>query len=150
MSGSFQANPPDCEELIEATVTHFEKLLENSIEPLSFILFIQEVPETTQKIITKLETNKYKRTHLSVPAGDHEYRHGFQHICPQVEVMAKSQYNTLIYFLQNDAGFLKWGPTPERVEELVESFKIGSDKEVCPTIAHSTVRAKTLIVSFSP
>ena len=130
MSGSFQANPPDCEELIEATLIHFEKLLENSIEPLSFILFIQEVPETTQKIIPKLESNKFKRTHLSIANLEHEYRHGFQHVCPLSEVHAKSQFNTLVYFLQNDAGFLKWGPTPERVEELVESFKIGRDKEV--------------------
>lgn len=130
MSGSFQAHPPDCEELIDATITHFEKLLENSIEPLSFILFIQEVQETTQKIIPRLETNKYKRTHLSIALTDHEYRHGFQYICNINEVYAKAQYNTLVYFLQNDAGFLKWGPTPERVEELVESFQIGRDKEV--------------------
>lgn len=131
MSGSFQANPPDCEELIEATVSHFDKLLENSVEPLSFILFIQEVPESTQKIIPKLESNKFKRTHLSIAALDHEYRHGFQYMCNPSEVVVSAQYNTLVYFLQNDAGFLKWGPTPERVEDLVESFKLGQDKEVC-------------------
>ena len=131
MSGSFQAFPPDCEELIDATITHFDKLLENSIEPLSFILFIQEIVETTQKIIPKLESNKFKRTHLTIPSMEHEYRHGFQYICNKNEVNVKSQYNTLVYFLQNDAGFLKWGPTPERVEELVEAFQIGRDKDVC-------------------
>lgn len=130
MSGSFQANPPDCQELVEATIIHFEKMLENSIEPLSFILFLQEVPDNTQNIISRLESCKYKRTHLTIMSQEHEYRHGFQYQCNPADVYNKSQYNTLIYFLQNDAGFLKWGPTPERVDELVESFKIGRDKEL--------------------
>lgn len=130
VSGSFQANPPDCEELIDACITHFEKLLESSIEPLSFIVFIQEVPETTQKVIPRLESNKFKRNHLTITSFEHEYRHGFQYVCNKSEVNVKAQYNTIIYFLQNDSGFLKWGPTPDRVEELIESFKIGRDKEV--------------------
>lgn len=130
ISGSFQANPPDSEDLINATITHFEKLLENSMEPLSFIIFIQEKPEISEKIISRLESNKFKRMHLTVQASEHEYRHGFQHVSNQNEIHVKSLYNTIVYFLQNDAGFLKWGPTPERVEELVESFKLDRDKEV--------------------
>lgn len=136
MSGSFQAHPPDCVELIEATVSHFDKLLENSVEPLSFILFIQEMPETNKKIISKLESNKFKRTHLNIPALEHEYRHGFQYVCNPSEVVVNAQNNMLVFFLQNDAGFLKWGPTPERVEDLVESFKLGRDKEVCYFITY--------------
>lgn len=130
ISGSFQANPPDSEDLINATITHFEKLLENSMEPLSFIIFIQEKPEISEKIISRLESNKFKRMHLTVQASEHEYRHGFQHVSNQNEIHVKSLYNTIVYFLQNDAGFLKWGPTPERVEELVESFKLDRDKEL--------------------
>lgn len=34
MSGSFQVNPPWCEELIDATLQHIEKLLTDSQEPL--------------------------------------------------------------------------------------------------------------------
>ncbi|XP_075680046.1 mRNA (2'-O-methyladenosine-N(6)-)-methyltransferase-like [Dermatophagoides pteronyssinus] len=130
ISGSFQANPPDSEDLINATITHFEKLLENSMEPLSFIIFIQEKPEISEKLISRLESNKFKRMHLTLQASEHEYRHGFQHVCNPNEIRVKSLYNTIVYFLQNDAGFLKWGPTPERVEELVESFKLDRDKEL--------------------
>lgn len=35
----------------------------------------------------------------------------------------------MVVFLQNDAGFLKWGPTPERLDELIESYKVGRDRE---------------------
>lgn len=67
--------------------------------------------------------------HLCVPASEHEYRTGLIN-CNKNEVTVKSKVNTLIYFLQNDGGFLKWGPTQERVDELVESFKLGRDKQV--------------------
>lgn len=36
---------------------------------------------------------------------------------------AKSLHGTLVVFLQNDAGFAKWGPTPERLKELLLSAK---------------------------
>lgn len=38
VSGSFQANPPYCEELIEAALLHIERLLSDSIEPLRYVL----------------------------------------------------------------------------------------------------------------
>ena len=41
--GSFEANPPFSEELLDATITHFERLLGDSLEPLSFIVFLPEV-----------------------------------------------------------------------------------------------------------
>lgn len=34
LSGSFQVNPPMCEELIDATLQHIERLLADSLEPL--------------------------------------------------------------------------------------------------------------------
>ena len=40
--GSFEANPPFCEELMDATIVHIEKLLEDTLEPLSFIVFLPE------------------------------------------------------------------------------------------------------------
>ena len=41
--GSFEANPPFSEELLDATITHFERRLGDSLEPLSFIVFLPEV-----------------------------------------------------------------------------------------------------------
>lgn len=34
VSGSFQVNPPHCEELIEASLLHIDKLLTDTMEPL--------------------------------------------------------------------------------------------------------------------
>lgn len=34
VSGSFQVNPPHCEELIDAALLHIDKLLSESMEPL--------------------------------------------------------------------------------------------------------------------
>lgn len=34
LSGSFQVNPPYCEELIDAAVQHIDRLLTDSVEPL--------------------------------------------------------------------------------------------------------------------
>ena len=35
----------------------------------------------------------------------------------------KAAHGTLVVFLQNEAGFAKWGPTTERVKELLLSAK---------------------------
>lgn len=35
----------------------------------------------------------------------------------------KSVHGTMAVFLQNDAGFTKWEPTPERIKELVLAYR---------------------------
>lgn len=111
LSGSFEANPPFCEELMDAMVSHFEvgvlptdgagtiaegpsgqdlistpsfppqKLLESSPEPLSFIVFIPEWREPPTPALTRMEQSRFKRHQLVLPAFEHEYRSGSQHIC---------------------------------------------------------------------
>ncbi len=39
------------------------------------------------------------------------------------ETNVKCGHGTLIVFLQNDAGFAKWGPTPERLKELILAYR---------------------------
>lgn len=36
---------------------------------------------------------------------------------------------TVIVWLQNDAGYQRWGPTEDRVEQLLESFRPGRERE---------------------
>ncbi|PNI59784.1 PCIF1 isoform 1, partial [Pan troglodytes] len=81
LSGSFEANPPFCEELMDAMVSHFERLLESSPEPLSFIVFIPEWREPPTPALTRMEQSRFKRHQLILPAFEHEYRSGSQHIC---------------------------------------------------------------------
>jgi hypothetical protein len=35
----------------------------------------------------------------------------------------------MIVWLQNDAGFQRWGPTEDKVEQLLESFRPGRERE---------------------
>ncbi|XP_064429345.1 mRNA (2'-O-methyladenosine-N(6)-)-methyltransferase isoform X3 [Mirounga angustirostris] len=123
LSGSFEANPPFCEELMDAMVSHFEKLLESSPEPLSFIVFIPEWREPPTPALTRMEQSRFKRHQLVLPAFEHEYRSGSQHVCKKEEMHYKAVHNTAVLFLQNDPGFAKWGPTPERLQELSTAYR---------------------------
>ncbi|XP_015683952.1 mRNA (2'-O-methyladenosine-N(6)-)-methyltransferase [Protobothrops mucrosquamatus] len=123
ISGSFQANPPFCEELMDVMVTHFEKLLEGSSEPLSFIVFIPEWRDPPPTSLTRMEQSRFKRQQLVLPAFDHKYRSGSQHLCKKEEMYYKAVHNTAVLFLQNNAGFSKWEPTQERLHELLTAYK---------------------------
>ena len=81
--GSFEVNPPFCEELLDGTIAHIERLLEDSLEPLSFIVFLPEWREPAPAALVKLEGSRWKRRQIVVPAMEHEYRHGFQHLVPK-------------------------------------------------------------------
>ncbi|XP_033009815.1 mRNA (2'-O-methyladenosine-N(6)-)-methyltransferase [Lacerta agilis] len=123
ISGSFEANPPFCEELMDAMVSHFEKLLEASNEPLSFIVFIPEWRDPPTPALTRMEQSRFKRHQLILPAFDHEYRSGSQHVCKKEEMYYKAVHNTAVLFLQNNSGFAKWEPNAERLQELVAAYK---------------------------
>lgn len=80
VSGSFEAHPPYSEELMESSVDHMERLLGDSPEPLSFIVFMPDYREPTPNALVRLESSQFKRKQVTVPAYEHEYRHGFQHV----------------------------------------------------------------------
>lgn len=65
---------------MEAAVEHIERLLADSSEPLSFILFIREGIEPLPPVHLKIDSSHYKRRQIIVPAMEHEFRHGLQHI----------------------------------------------------------------------
>ena len=45
------------------------------------------------------------------------------------EVNVRSVNATVVVWLQNDAGYQRWGPTEDRVEQLLESFRPGRERE---------------------
>ena len=45
------------------------------------------------------------------------------------EVAQRSVNGTMIVWLQNDAGYQRWGPTEDKVEQLLESFRPGRERE---------------------
>lgn len=127
--GSFEANPPFCEELMEATVRHFEKLLSESHEPLSFIVFVPEWREPAPSALLHLEASRFNRKQIILLPFEHEYRHGFQHFISKSEIVLKSGHGTVAVWLQNDAGFSRWGPTPDKVDALLEAFRPGRERD---------------------
>lgn len=80
VSGSFEANPPYCEELMDSMVTLFERLLSESMEPLSFIVTIPEIRDPVPSAILRLESSPFKKKQVVIPAFEHEYKNGFQHV----------------------------------------------------------------------
>ncbi|XP_068598718.1 mRNA (2'-O-methyladenosine-N(6)-)-methyltransferase [Brachionichthys hirsutus] len=126
VSGSFEAHPPFCEELMDAMVTHCEELLEKSSEPLSFIVFVPEWRDPVTPALTRMEGSRFLRHQLSIPAYEHEYRSGSQHICKRDEMYHRAVHGTAVLFLQNDAGFMKWAPTPERLADLMGAYRPSS------------------------
>lgn len=124
LSGSFEANPPFCEELIEAMIDHFESLLSKATEPLSFIIFVPEWKDPPPEFLNKLETSKFTQKIFVLPAKQHEYRNGYQHNCSKEEINYKSAHGTVVVFLQNAAGAAFWGPTPERLNELSQAANV--------------------------
>ncbi|XP_072296180.1 mRNA (2'-O-methyladenosine-N(6)-)-methyltransferase [Eucyclogobius newberryi] len=123
VSGSFEANPPFCEELMDAMVTHFEELLSSSSEPLSFVVVVPDWRDPETPALTRMESSRFLREQLHVAAYEHEYRSGSQHVCKREDMSYRAVHGTAVLFLQNDAGFSKWAPTPERVSELSAAFK---------------------------
>ncbi|KAG8305180.1 mRNA (2'-O-methyladenosine-N(6)-)-methyltransferase [Homalodisca vitripennis] len=45
------------------------------------------------------------------------------------ELNVRSSHGTLVVWLQNNAGYQRWGPTEERVEALLEAFRPGKERE---------------------
>jgi len=114
---------------MDAVVTHFERLLDDSMEPLSFMVFLPEWRDPAPPALLNRESSRWKRKQVVVPALEHDYRHGFQHVMPKTDVNVKSAHGTMIVWLQNDAGYQRWGPTEERVESLIEAFRPGRERE---------------------
>ncbi|XP_046411649.1 mRNA (2'-O-methyladenosine-N(6)-)-methyltransferase isoform X1 [Neodiprion fabricii] len=157
ISGSFEANPPYCEELMEAMVNHFEQLLADSVEPLSFVVFLPEWRDPAPNALLKLESSHFKRKQVVVPAMEHEYRHGFQHILPKGEVNIRAAHGTLVVWLQNAAGNARWGPTDDRVEALLEAWRPGRERErdrqellSPPRQTHQPIAATPIPVASTP
>ncbi|PAA53478.1 hypothetical protein BOX15_Mlig032164g2 [Macrostomum lignano] len=123
LEGSFEANPPFSEELMVAMVNHMENLLKEATGPLSFMVFLPDWRDPPTEALVRLEASPYNRRQTCVLPFEHSYRNGMQHCLERDEdLYVKSAHGTLIVFLQNDAGFMKWTPTSEKIKDLLIAF----------------------------
>ncbi|XP_037068647.1 mRNA (2'-O-methyladenosine-N(6)-)-methyltransferase-like, partial [Pollicipes pollicipes] len=127
--GSFEANPPFCEELMEASVNHFERLLSHTPEPLSFVVFFPEWRDPAPQALSRLESSRWNRRQITLPPFEHHYRHGFQHVLCRADSTMRSGNGTVVVWLQNDAGHARWGPTKERVDALLDAFRPNRERQ---------------------
>lgn len=63
-----------------------QELLDQSSEPLSFIVFVPEWRDPVTPALSRMEESRFLRHQLSVPAYEHEYRSGSQHICKRYHI----------------------------------------------------------------
>lgn len=136
--GSFVVHPPCCDQLQLAAIGHAESLLECSAEPLSFVFVMAESSQQQQQQSTpadgtgelqaspsrRLQASRWKRRQITLPAHEHSYRHGFQHAVSRNDASVKSWYSSLVVWLQNDAGHLRWTASQERVDAVLEAFRV--------------------------
>lgn len=45
------------------------------------------------------------------------------------EVSLRSPQTTVVFWLQNDAGFEEWEPTDQKVDALIDSYRPGRERE---------------------
>lgn len=65
---------------MEAAMDHIEKLLTDSPEALSFIILLPDYRDPTPTALQRAEASQFKRKQVTIPAYEHEYRHGLQHV----------------------------------------------------------------------
>jgi len=118
--GSFEINPPFSEQFMIAMVHHISSVLSQSVEPLSFIVFIPEWQNPPTPAIGLLSVSAFLRKDFVVSASDHEYFSGYQHYEEQRERFFRPVHETHVFFLQNEAGFREWMPTDEKILKLKE------------------------------
>ncbi|KAJ9445822.1 hypothetical protein DIPPA_35227 [Diplonema papillatum] len=106
-SGSFEANPPFTEKVMDLMQQRMVRLLSHEdAGPLSFALVVPEwkEPPTPAIVAIRKDEGKFLRGDFVVPAGEHAYVDGLS------GKAAPSFFaNTLVLVLMNDKGFDKWG-----------------------------------------
>lgn len=120
--GSFEANPPFCDEVIDAMRKHMENLLDNAKEkPLSFIIYLPHWENPPSIPIENLKKSKYLRKWFILNPDEHRYLNGFQQDSKPTHKFIPV-HSSIVLFLQNDLGYEKWNPTEEKVKILRDSF----------------------------
>ena len=120
-SGSFEANPPFDDLFIGKMVTHFEKLLGNTDEALSFCVVLPRLPTT--KWHKEITASRFLAKRSTLEKGKHGFIAGGQQT--RVARTTPSAAATDVIFLQNTAGKKKWPVTEENVKGMKRAFADG-------------------------
>ena len=124
IEGSFECNPPFSTDLYDRMLSHIERLLSSSENPLSFIVFIPERINGEDFNVDRIKKSKFLRETIIVLYNRHQYISGAQHLIEKSRDLKYYNpcHNTQIFFLQNKPGYEKWTPTQEKVDSLLKSM----------------------------
>ena len=121
--GSFEANPPFVESVMEHMARRIELLLDiyhDADLPLSFTVIVPGWDDDGCVSYRIMSTSKHARPtsgyKLILPAKEHNYRPGMQQRSHHDE--QPSNVATFVFFLQNASGAKKWPITEEKANEL--------------------------------
>ena len=121
--GSFEANPPFVESVMEHMARRIELLLDlyrHSKTPISFTVIVPGWDDdgcVSYRIMSSSEfARPYTGYKLILPAKEHNYRPGMQQRSTHDE--QPSNVVTFVFFLQNASGAEKWLITVSKAEEL--------------------------------
>jgi phosphorylated CTD-interacting factor 1 len=122
IEGSYEANPPFVDTLIQKMALKMDMLLSTSKKQKKSLSFVVIIPEWDQTSGWKtLANSKYLRNHIVIQQRDHGYTEGAQHLLNKTRFRIAT-FNTSIFILQNKRGKKKWPVTNEFIEELKNSF----------------------------
>jgi hypothetical protein len=124
--GSFEANPPFVESIMDEMAAKIEDILSKETAlPFSFSVI---VPAWTGCLGIDIMTNsRFLRPNpkfvLRLEKKKHAYRPGMQHRTDHAE--QPSNVDTLVFFLQNDKGAARWPVTVALAEDLQKKMEAG-------------------------
>jgi len=118
--GSFQANPPFSEEVMLTMADHMISLLEDSQDPLMFVIFIPDWREPMTPAITRLENTIYCTHNILLASRSHQYITGNQHL--QSVTHYDAVHGTQVYVLQNDAAIDEWPISHKDMDHLRDAM----------------------------
>ena len=102
--GSFEANPPFTEELIEKMSIHMKNLLSDPLnDALSFIIFVPDWNDPPSPGIELLKKSSFLSASFSIEGGKHEYVSGGQHSVSSDKRIYRAVHPTKVLIIQNQA-----------------------------------------------
>lgn len=114
-SGSYEANPPFTEDMIQNMINHMENLLtqaDSAGTPLSFFIVI---PDWQSPPANAIKASRWKKFEMIVPASQHRFIGGQQHIS---EGSFTATFDTYIAVLQSRVGVNTY-PIPSGFSSLI-------------------------------
>ena len=126
LSGSYEANPPFEEQLMNRMADHMLSLLKDAQthnRPLSFVVVGPQWTDSSPFI--RMQSDEFKAFLRGLPlvvgAKQHFYADGLGHL-PSSNKLFKPVHNSWAFFLQTDAAHKLWPPTPDKLSSLKKAW----------------------------